>query len=94
MKAIGALRRGGLQLATYDLTSWTVILGEVVVNCLVEIGIRMGLIVGVPRRAREAGRSSLEFIGKQRGVDDSAKCVFIRTFQRLRQVRKRWMWMM
>lgn len=53
-------QRGGSYVTTHELITWTVILGELVVNCLVEIGTKP--VVGVPRRARKAGRSSLEFI--------------------------------
>ena len=44
---------------------WTVILGKLVVNCLVTMGM---VVKGVPLRVLKAGQSSLEFIGKERGV--------------------------
>lgn len=43
---------------------WTVILGELVVNVLVAVGIA----IGVPRRVLKAGRRSLDVIGRKWGV--------------------------
>jgi hypothetical protein len=56
-----------VKVATHDFITWTVILGELVVNSLVANGIEA--VVGGPRRARKAGRSSLEFIGKKAGLE-------------------------
>ena len=58
-----AAPRGG-RGATYEAMLWTVILGELVVNCLAGVGIAVD---GVPRRVLKAGRSSLEFIGRSGG---------------------------
>lgn len=60
-----APRVGGGVVATYVSRMWTVILGELVVNCLVEIG--SGEIDDA-RKVRKAGRSSLEDIGGRWGV--------------------------
>lgn len=51
--------------ATHEAMLWTVILGELVVNCLVAVG---RVVDGVPRRVLKAGRSSLDVIGNKWGA--------------------------
>ena len=51
--------------ATHEEMLWTVILGELVVNCLVAVG---RVVDGVPRRVLRAGRSSLDVIGNKWGA--------------------------
>lgn len=52
-------------VATHVARMWTVILGEVVVNCLDGIG---KAEKGEARRVLKAGRRSLDDIGKERGL--------------------------
>lgn len=69
----GAGDWGGTELgATHEAMLWTVMLGELVVNCL----------DGVPRRVLKAGRRSLDVIGNEWGAWRRRETRFMKAFER------------
>lgn len=60
-------------------------MGELVVNCLVEIG---SVAIGDARKALKAGRTSLEVIGNERGfsAERAGNVRYNKGFQRSRPV--------